>query len=69
VNLNDSFLCGYLRINGLTDQYPKLTTYFEAEIIGPKHQFKTQKWGVNENIDAEHWVGAVQKEGRKEKAR
>ncbi|KAK3809193.1 MAG: vacuolar import and degradation protein [Benniella sp.] len=56
VDLNNSFLCGYLHINGLTSLYQKLTTYFEAEIIGPKHQFKTQKWGVNENIDEEHWT-------------
>ncbi|CAO3570198.1 unnamed protein product [Mortierella alpina] len=56
VDLAESFLCGYLRINGLTEEYPELTTYFEAEIIGPKHSFLTRKWDADELIDKEHWV-------------
>ncbi|KAG0198432.1 GID complex subunit 4, VID24 [Mortierella sp. GBA30] len=56
VDLTDSFLCGYLRINGLTEEYPELTTYFEAEIIGPKHSFLTHKWDADELIDEEHWT-------------
>jgi len=56
VDLAESFLCGYLRINGLTEEYPELTTYFEAEIIGPKHSFLTRKWDADELIDEEHWV-------------
>ncbi|KAF9897666.1 GID complex subunit 4, VID24 [Lobosporangium transversale] len=55
VDLEASFLCGYLRIEGLTDEYPELTTYFEAEIIGPKFSFITQKWDATELIDEEHW--------------
>ncbi|KAG0316111.1 GID complex subunit 4, VID24 [Dissophora globulifera] len=56
VDLNNSFLCGYLHINGLTDEYPELTTYFEAEIIGPKHSFLTHKWDADELTDEEHWT-------------
>lgn len=56
MDLAESFLCGYLRINGLTEEYPELTTYFEAEIIGPKHSFLTRKWDADELIDEEHWV-------------
>ncbi|KAF9299030.1 GID complex subunit 4, VID24 [Linnemannia elongata] len=56
VDLNDSFLCGYLHIKGLTEEYPELTTYFEAEIIGPKHSFFTRKWDADELVDEEHWV-------------
>ena len=39
-----SFLCGYLRISGLTEEYPVLTTYFEAEIVGKHYSFITGKW-------------------------
>ncbi|KAF9350239.1 GID complex subunit 4, VID24 [Mortierella sp. AD094] len=56
VDLNESFLCGYLHIDGLTEEYPQLTTYFEAEIIGPKHSFHTRKWDADELIDEEHWT-------------
>ncbi|KAI1316112.1 GID complex subunit 4, VID24 [Mortierella claussenii] len=55
VDLNESFLCGYLHIKGLTEEYPELTTYFEAEIIGPRHLFLTHKWDADELIDEEHW--------------
>ncbi|KAF9377798.1 GID complex subunit 4, VID24 [Mortierella sp. AD011] len=56
VDLNESFLCGYLHIDGLTEEYPQLTTYFEAEIIGPKYSFHTRKWDADELIDEEHWT-------------
>ncbi|KAF8978563.1 GID complex subunit 4, VID24 [Entomortierella lignicola] len=56
VNLDESFLCGYLHIDGLTEEYPELTTYFEAEIIGPKYSFHTRKWDADEMIDEEHWT-------------
>lgn len=56
VNFEDSFLCGYLSIHGLTDDYPELTTFFEAEIIGSNVSFLTKKWTANENIDLQHWV-------------
>mmetsp|Transcript_18074 Transcript_18074/g.41787 ORF Transcript_18074/g.41787 Transcript_18074/m.41787 type:complete len:135 (-) Transcript_18074:778-1182(-) len=44
VDLDNSFLCGYLKISGLTEEYPVLTTYFEAEIVGRHHNFVTEKW-------------------------
>ncbi|KAK3337878.1 vacuolar import and degradation protein-domain-containing protein [Neurospora tetraspora] len=57
VDLRESFLCGYLRIQGLTDTHPTLTTYFEGEIIGPHYSFLTQhpQWGANDKIDISHW--------------
>lgn len=55
VNLDDSFLCGYLRIKGLTDDWPHLCTFFEAEIIGDKYSFLTRKWDADESIDRQHW--------------
>lgn len=32
VNLAESTLCGYLHIKGLTEEYPELTTFFDAEV-------------------------------------
>ncbi|KAK3400195.1 vacuolar import and degradation protein-domain-containing protein [Sordaria brevicollis] len=57
VDLRESFLCGYLRIQGLTDTHPTLTTYFEGEIIGPHYSFLTQheEWGASDKIDISHW--------------
>ncbi|KAI9139741.1 vacuolar import and degradation protein-domain-containing protein [Paraphysoderma sedebokerense] len=55
VNFKESFLCGYLHIAGLTEEYPYLTTFFEAEIIGPHHSFLTRKWDADENVDRQHW--------------
>ncbi|KAI8594491.1 vacuolar import/degradation protein Vid24 [Dissophora ornata] len=55
VNLNDSRLCGYLHIKGLTEEYPELTTFFDAEIIGPQYSFVTKRWDVSESNDEEHW--------------
>ncbi|KAF9199866.1 hypothetical protein BGZ49_009962 [Haplosporangium sp. Z 27] len=56
VNLADSSLCGYLHINGLTEEYPELTTFFDAEIIGNDHSFVTKKWDVDVKTDQEHWT-------------
>ncbi|KAK4638357.1 Glucose-induced degradation protein 4 [Fulvia fulva] len=58
VDLAESFLCGYLRIQGLTDDHPTLTTFFEGEIIGPKYLFKTThtSWGSSEKVDLQHWA-------------
>ncbi|KAF8953872.1 hypothetical protein BGZ52_011798 [Haplosporangium bisporale] len=56
VNLNDSSLCGYLHINGLTEEYPELTTFFEAEIVGPDYSFVTRKWEADAKTDKEHWT-------------
>ncbi|KAJ4404850.1 hypothetical protein N0V91_005585 [Didymella pomorum] len=58
VDMRESFMCGYLRIQGLTDDHPSLTTYFEGEIIGNKYTFVTQhpEWGSNEKVDRQHWA-------------
>ncbi|KAG0017581.1 hypothetical protein BGZ80_008145 [Entomortierella chlamydospora] len=56
VNLHESTLCGYLHIKGLTEQYPELTTFFDAEIIGPEYSFLTKKWDASEVTDEEHWT-------------
>jgi hypothetical protein len=57
VDLRESFLCGYLRIQGLTEDHPTLTTYFEGEIIGTKYGFTTQhaSWGASDKTDMSHW--------------
>ncbi|KAF5381016.1 hypothetical protein D9615_004057 [Tricholomella constricta] len=56
VNFPSSYLCGYLRIRGLTDDHPDLTTYFDAEIIGPRYGFLTRNWGATEQEDLVHWA-------------
>lgn len=58
VDMRESFLCGYLRIQGLTEDHPTLTTYFEGEIIGSKYNFLTQheNWGANSKVDLSHWA-------------
>lgn len=57
VDMADSFLCGYLRIQGLADDHHILTTYFEGEMIGTKYSFITKhpEWGSNEKVDMQHW--------------
>lgn len=57
VDMKESFLCGYLRIKGLTDDYPELTTYFEGEMIGPKYSFHTRRpeWNSTTDNDIRHW--------------
>ncbi|KAK7398363.1 hypothetical protein QQX98_012257 [Neonectria punicea] len=58
VDMRESFLCGYLRIQGLTEDHPTLTTYFEGEIIGTKYSFYTEhdNWGANSKVDLSHWA-------------
>ncbi|PIL23974.1 hypothetical protein GSI_13725 [Ganoderma sinense ZZ0214-1] len=56
VDFSSSHLCGYLRIRGLTDDWPELTTYFDAEIIGSRYGFLTRNWGANEQEDMVHWA-------------
>ncbi|KAF2739923.1 hypothetical protein EJ04DRAFT_540409 [Polyplosphaeria fusca] len=58
VDIRESYMCGYLRIKGLTEDHPSLTTYFEGEIIGSKYTFITQhpEWGSNEKVDRQHWA-------------
>jgi hypothetical protein len=55
VDLESAYLCGYLKIKGLTDEYPNLTTFFDGEIIGKKHPFLTRKWDADEDVDRKHW--------------
>ena len=56
VDLSSSVLCGYLRIQNLTDDYPELTTYFDAEIIGSRFGFITaDEWGASQAEDLQHW--------------
>ncbi|KAG9228167.1 vacuolar import and degradation protein-domain-containing protein [Amylocarpus encephaloides] len=58
VDMRESFLCGYLRIQGLTEDHPTLTTYFEGEIIGSKYTFLTrhEDWGSSDKVDLQHWA-------------
>ncbi|KAI9508294.1 vacuolar import and degradation protein-domain-containing protein [Russula earlei] len=56
VDFSSSFLCGYLCIRGLTDDWPELTTYFDAEIIGSRYGFLTRGWGADEDNDMVHWA-------------
>ncbi|SPO34659.1 uncharacterized protein PSFLO_00130 [Pseudozyma flocculosa] len=56
VDMENSHLCGYLNIRGLTEDWPELTTYFDAEIIGDRHGFVTGKWGATEADDLKHWA-------------
>lgn len=50
-----SYLCGYLTITGLTDEYHTLTTFFTGEIISADYPFRTRKWEANEDMDRKHW--------------
>ncbi|CAG0918115.1 unnamed protein product [Notodromas monacha] len=55
VDEQNSYLCGYLRIKGLTEEYPVLTTFFDGEIISRKYPFLTRKWDADEDVDRKHW--------------
>ena len=56
VDMETAYLCGYLKIKGLTEEYPTLTTFFDGEIISEKHPFLTRKWDADEEVDRKHWV-------------
>ncbi|KAL7271359.1 hypothetical protein RUND412_005890 [Rhizina undulata] len=58
VDMSEAFLCGYLRIKGLTEDHPTLTTYFEGEMIGDKYTFQTRRpeWGSSDKNDFQHWA-------------
>ena len=53
-----AYLCGYLKIKNLTDEYPEMVTFFDGEIISEKHPFLTRKWDADEDVDKKHWVEA-----------
>ncbi|KAG8929962.1 hypothetical protein FRC01_003473 [Tulasnella sp. 417] len=57
VDFVTSQLSGYLKIKGLTDDWPELTTYFDAEIIGERYGFLTTQpdLGATETEDMTHW--------------
>lgn len=56
VDFASSYLCGYLCIKGLTEDWPELTTYFDAQIIGDRYGFVTDAWGASEKEDLVHWT-------------
>lgn len=58
VDEENSYLCGYLKITGLTSEYPMLTTFFDGEIISRKYPFLTRKWDADEDVDRKHWVSS-----------
>ncbi|XP_027898682.1 glucose-induced degradation protein 4 homolog isoform X1 [Xiphophorus couchianus] len=55
VTMDDSYLCGYLKIKGLTEEFPTLTTFFVGEIISHRRPFLTRKWDADEDVDRKHW--------------
>ncbi|KAI9310236.1 vacuolar import and degradation protein-domain-containing protein [Dichotomocladium elegans] len=55
IDIKESTMSGYLNIKGLTTEFPELTTFFKAEIIGPTYPFLTRKWQAYQSIDLEHW--------------
>ncbi|PKI84088.1 hypothetical protein MVES_002101 [Malassezia vespertilionis] len=55
VDMCASTLGGYLKIRGLTKEWPELTTYFESEIVGRDYTFRTGKWNATESDDVKHW--------------
>lgn len=55
VDLERSYICGYLGITGLIDEYPILSTFFDAEIISQRYPFLTRKWEADEEVDRQHW--------------
>lgn len=59
VDEQNGYLCGYLKIKGLTEEFPNLTTYFDGEIINKKCPFLTRKWDADEEVDKKHWVRTI----------
>lgn len=57
VDMERAFVCGYLRIEGLTEDHPTLITYFEGEMISEHYSFVTKRedWGTDEHTDMCHW--------------
>lgn len=59
VDEENCYLCGYLKITGLTSEFPTLTTFFDAEIVGKRYPFLTRKWDADEDVDRKHWVSST----------
>ncbi|KAJ1973291.1 hypothetical protein H4R35_004197 [Dimargaris xerosporica] len=55
VDLNRSVFCGYFTIHDLTPEFPLLTTYFESEVVGAQHGFRTRTWASTRENDCDHW--------------
>lgn len=55
IDLTRSHLDGYLNIRGLTEDWPELTTFFTAEVIGQDYSFHTGRWGATKTDDDKHW--------------
>lgn len=55
VDLEASYLCGYLKIDDLTKDFPTMTTFFDGEIISERYPFLTRKWEADEEVDKKHW--------------
>ncbi len=57
VNLEKSYLTGFLTIHGLTEAHPEITTFFRGEIVGSKFSFYTKhpEWGSTRKNDIQHW--------------
>ncbi|XP_065899381.1 glucose-induced degradation protein 4 homolog [Dysidea avara] len=53
VDNDNHYLCGYLKIQGLTDD--TFMTFFEGEIISKDHPFLTRKWEADAGVDKDHW--------------
>jgi Vacuolar import and degradation protein len=61
LSVPEATMTGYLRICGLTEDHPTLTTFFTGEIIGGpthKHTFQTKdaSWGATDRTDLQHWA-------------
>lgn len=61
LSVPESTMSGYLRICGLTEDHPTLTTFFTGEIIGgPTHKYtfqtKDPSWGATDRTDLQHWA-------------
>ncbi|ORX73536.1 hypothetical protein DL89DRAFT_219402 [Linderina pennispora] len=50
-------MCGHFTIRGLTTELPKLTTFFDVQIVGTgNHSFLTKQWDATVDTDRTHWV-------------
>lgn len=56
VDFSSSYLYIYFCIEGLTEVWPELMTYFDAQIIGDRYGFMTDARGVSGNEDLVHWT-------------
>ncbi|GMM34674.1 glucose-induced degradation complex subunit [Saccharomycopsis crataegensis] len=59
VDLNQSYMNGYLSIRNLTEKHPEITTFFEAELISENHNFlsrrATDDLQIDDTIDISNW--------------